>query len=188
MKTKTQMTTSIWWPLYLHVNQIKVRSEEKTNCRRITQVQNGISIKGLETTVLTEGLKDWQRTPGTQAVASADGDSSSEGTTGSDGDDSDTDSDSEILSLFNKDLNTITLALTADDSLSAASASRAHAAKGLGKVPAAVEPLAVAVLARRSKRLEGVRRQYVVAELFPSISDTEGDDDDGVEFCWKDEA
>ena len=79
-------------------------------------------------------------------------------------------------------------ALTADDSLSAASVPRAHAAKGLGKVPAAVEPLAVTVLARRSKRLEGVRRQYVVAELFPSISDTEDDDDDGVEFCWRDEA
>jgi len=26
----------------------------------------------------------------------------------------------------------------------------------------------------------------VVAEMFPSISDTE--DDDGVEFCWRDEA
>jgi len=50
-----------------------------------------------------------------------------------------------------------------------------------GKHP--VEPVS---LARRSKRLEGVRRQYVVAELFPSISDTE--DDDGVEFCWRDEA
>jgi hypothetical protein len=49
-----------------------------------------------------------------------------------------------------------------------------------GKV--SVEP----VLARRSKRLEGVHRQYVVAELFPNISDTE-DDDDGVEFCWRDE-
>jgi len=33
-----------------------------------------------------------------------------------------------------------------------------------GKHP--VEPIS---LARRSKRLEGVRRQYVVAELFPSI-------------------
>ena len=31
-----------------------------------------------------------------------------------------------------------------------------------------------------------MHRQYVVAELFPSISDTE--DDDGVEFCWRDEA
>jgi hypothetical protein len=51
-----------------------------------------------------------------------------------------------------------------------------------GKLP--VEPVS---LARRSKRLEGVHRQYVVAELFPSISDTE-DDDDGVEFCWRDEA
>ena len=51
-----------------------------------------------------------------------------------------------------------------------------------GELP--VEPVS---LARRSKRLEGVRRQYVVAELFPSISDTE-DDDDGVEFCWRDEA
>jgi len=51
---------------------------------------------------------------------------------------------------------------------------------GKGKHP--VEPVS---LARRSKRLEGVRRQYVVAELFPSISDTE---DDGVEFCWRDEA
>jgi len=49
-----------------------------------------------------------------------------------------------------------------------------HTSKG--KHP--VEPVS---LARRSKRLEGVRRQYVVAELFPSISDTE--DDDGVEFC-----
>jgi len=52
---------------------------------------------------------------------------------------------------------------------------------GKGKLP--VEPVS---LARRSKRLEGVHRQYVVAEMFPSISDTE--DDDGVEFCWRDEA
>jgi hypothetical protein len=28
-------------------------------------------------------------------------------------------------------------------------------------------------------------KEYVVAELFPSISDT--GDDDGVEFCWRDE-
>ena len=55
----------------------------------------------------------------------------------------------------------------------------AHTSKGKHSV----EPVS---LARRSKRLEGVRRQYVVAELFPSISDTE--DDDGVEFCWRDEA
>jgi len=52
---------------------------------------------------------------------------------------------------------------------------------GKGNLP--VEPVS---LARRSKRLEGVHRQYVVAEMFPSISDTE--DDDGVEFCWRDEA
>ena len=50
-----------------------------------------------------------------------------------------------------------------------------------GKLP--VEPVS---LARRSKRLEGVRRQYVVEELFPSMTDDE-DDDDGVEFCWRDE-
>ena len=56
----------------------------------------------------------------------------------------------------------------------------AGSSKGLGKL--LVEPVS---LARRSKRLEGVHRQYVVAELFPSISDTEND---GVEFCWRDEA
>jgi len=50
-----------------------------------------------------------------------------------------------------------------------------------GKLP--VEPVS---LARRSQRLEGVRRQYVVAELSPSISDT--GDDDGMKFCWRDEA
>jgi len=50
-----------------------------------------------------------------------------------------------------------------------------------GKLP--VEQVS---LARRSKRLEGVRRQYVVEELFPSITDDE-DNDDGVEFCWRDE-
>ena len=49
-----------------------------------------------------------------------------------------------------------------------------------GKLP--VQPVS---LARRSKRLEGVRRQYVVEELFPSMTDDE-DDDDGVEFCWRD--
>jgi hypothetical protein len=49
----------------------------------------------------------------------------------------------------------------------------AHASKG--KLP--VEPVS---LARRSKRLEGARRQYVVVELFPGVSDTEGD---GVECC-----
>jgi len=46
---------------------------------------------------------------------------------------------------------------------------------GKGKPP--VEPVS---LARRSKRLESIYGQYVVAEAFPSISDTE--DDDGVEF------
>ena len=61
---------------------------------------------------------------------------------------------------------------------SAGSVSDVHTSKG--KLP--VEQVS---LARRSKRLEGVHRQYVVAELFPSISDTE---DDGVEFCWRDEA
>ena len=61
---------------------------------------------------------------------------------------------------------------------SAGSVSDVHTSKG--KLP--VEPVSLA----RSKRLEGVHRQYVVAELFPSISDTE--DDDGVEFCWRDEA
>ena len=66
---------------------------------------------------------------------------------------------------------------SASDAFSAGSA-RASKGKLL------VEPVS---LARRSKRLEGVSRQYVVAELFPSISDTE-DDDDGVEFCWRDEA
>jgi len=45
-----------------------------------------------------------------------------------------------------------------------------------------VEPVS---LTRRSMRPEGVHRQYVVSELFPSISDTE---DDGVEFCLRDEA
>jgi hypothetical protein len=58
------------------------------------------------------------------------------------------------------------------DAFSAGSANTSN-----GKL--SVEPVS---LARRSKRLEGVSRQYVVAELFPSISDTE--DDDGVEFCF----
>ena len=61
---------------------------------------------------------------------------------------------------------------------SAGSVSNVHTSKG--KLP--VEPVGLA----RSERLEGVHRQYMVAELFPSISDTE--DDDGVEFCWRDEA
>ena len=39
---------------------------------------------------------------------------------------------------------------------------------------------------RRSRRLAGVQRQYVVAELFPSLTDMK-DEDDGVEFCWRDE-
>ena len=39
---------------------------------------------------------------------------------------------------------------------------------------------------RRSRRLAGVQRQYVVAVLFPSLTDME-DEDDGVEFCWRDE-
>jgi len=70
------------------------------------------------------------------------------------------------------------VALSADsaDALSAGSELRSK-----GKLP--VEPVS---LARRSKRLEGVHRKYVVSEMFPSISDTE--DDDGVEFCWRDEA
>ena len=42
------------------------------------------------------------------------------------------------------------------------------------------------VLGRRSGRLAGVQRQYVVAGLFPSLTDME-DEDDGVEFCWRDE-
>ena len=42
------------------------------------------------------------------------------------------------------------------------------------------------VLGRRSGRLAGVQWQYVVAELFPSLTDME-DEDDGVEFCWGDE-
>ena len=40
-------------------------------------------------------------------------------------------------------------------------------------------------LARSSGGLEGVHGWYVVAEMFPSISDTE---DNGVEFCERDEA
>ena len=36
------------------------------------------------------------------------------------------------------------------------------------------------VLGRRNGRLAGVQRQYVVAELFPSLTDME-DEDDGVE-------
>ena len=39
---------------------------------------------------------------------------------------------------------------------------------------------------RRSRRLAGVQRQYVEAELFPSLTDME-DENDGVEFCWRDE-
>ena len=44
----------------------------------------------------------------------------------------------------------------------APSAGSAHTSKGLGKL--LVEPVS---LARRSKRLGGVHRQYVVAELCP---------------------
>jgi hypothetical protein len=50
-------------------------------------------------------------------------------------------------------------------------------------------PVESVSLAKRSKRLEGVRStylgRYAVAELLLSITDTE---DDGVEFCWRDEA
>ena len=40
------------------------------------------------------------------------------------------------------------------------------------------------VLGRRSGRLAGVQQQYVVAELFPSLTDMK-DEDDGVEYCWR---
>ena len=74
--------------------------------------------------------------------------------------------------------------LSASDAFSACAPSAGlvsdvHTSKG--KLP--VEPVS---LARRSKRLEGVHRRYVVPELFPSTSDTGGGD--GVEFCWRDEA
>ena len=39
---------------------------------------------------------------------------------------------------------------------------------------------------RRSRRLAGVQRQYVVAEMFPSLTDMK-DEDDGAEFCWREE-
>ena len=48
------------------------------------------------------------------------------------------------------------------------------------------QPEPVRMLERRSGRLAGVQRQYVVAELFPSLADME-DEDDGVEFCWREE-
>ena len=38
------------------------------------------------------------------------------------------------------------------------------------------------VLERRSRRIAGVQRQYVVAELFPSLTDMRGEDD-VVEFA-----
>ena len=44
----------------------------------------------------------------------------------------------------------------------------------------------VRVLERWSRRLAGVQCQYVVAELFPSLADME-DEDDGVEFCWREQ-
>jgi outer membrane scaffolding protein for murein synthesis (MipA/OmpV family) len=39
---------------------------------------------------------------------------------------------------------------------------------------------------RRSARLVGVKRQYIVQDLFPMLSDIE-DEDDGIAFCWRDE-
>jgi hypothetical protein len=39
---------------------------------------------------------------------------------------------------------------------------------------------------RRSARLVGVKRQYIVQDLFPMVSDVE-DEDDGIAFCWRDE-
>jgi hypothetical protein len=39
---------------------------------------------------------------------------------------------------------------------------------------------------RRSARLVGVKRQYIVQYLFPMLSDVE-DEDDGIAFCWRDE-
>jgi hypothetical protein len=62
-------------------------------------------------------------------------------------------------------------------SVDAFSVGTAHANKG--KLP--VEAVS---LARRSTRLEGARRQYMAVERLPSISDSE----DGVEFCWREEA
>ena len=38
----------------------------------------------------------------------------------------------------------------------------------------------------RSTRLAGMQRQHVVAELFPSLTDIEGEDN-GVEFYWRGE-
>jgi hypothetical protein len=41
---------------------------------------------------------------------------------------------------------------------------------------------------RRSARLVGVERNYIVQDLFPILSDTEvEDEDDGIVFCWRDE-
>ena len=42
------------------------------------------------------------------------------------------------------------------------------------------------VLESRSRRLADVQRQYVVAELFPSLTDM-GGEDGGVEFCRRDD-
>jgi hypothetical protein len=39
---------------------------------------------------------------------------------------------------------------------------------------------------RRSARLVGAKRQYIVQDLFPMLSDVE-DEDDGIAFCWRDE-
>jgi hypothetical protein len=60
------------------------------------------------------------------------------------------------------------------DSAGSVRALSARTGASRGKLP--IEPVS---LAKRSKRLKGVCTQYVVAELFPSITDDE-DDDDGV--------
>ena len=39
------------------------------------------------------------------------------------------------------------------------------------------QPIVVLASERRSRRVAGVQRQYVVAELFPSLTDMEDEDD-----------
>jgi hypothetical protein len=50
----------------------------------------------------------------------------------------------------------------------------------------ALPPSALPPSGRRSARLVRVKRQYIVQDLFPMLSDVE-DEDDGIAFCWRDE-
>ena len=75
---------------------------------------------------------------------------------------------------------------TARDPSPAAAGGRTLRVRNLPNSVSDCQPEPVHMLERRSRRLAGVQRQYIVAELFPSLADME-DEDDGVEFCWREE-